>query len=230
MNSGPRNFLIFRWQDLVEAVGPPFKLNRSTTEAEHRPDPRHRKSVILKVDWRASHPPFVASGVRVRECSVQWTRASGRSAADKKEADMRRIIMVSAVVALLFASAACHKSGLAQNEREEFTAWAINLVAGPGPSNATVDITVDRWSTDAQRDQLLAAVKEGGPDALLTALQKMRPSSAAFARRIRWVTTCAMPARPRSMKAAARSSSARIARSGTGKHATGLECSTIASP
>ncbi len=85
---------------------------------------------------------------------------------------MRRIIMISAVAALLFASL-LPQTGLAQNEREEFTAWAINLVAGPGPSNATVDITVDRWSTDAQRDQLLAAVKEGGPDALLTALQKM---------------------------------------------------------
>ena len=59
--------------------------------------------------------------------------------------------------------------------KEEFTAWAVNLVAGPGPSNATVDITVERWSTDAQRDQLLTALKEGGPDKLLEALQKMRP-------------------------------------------------------
>ena len=49
-----------------------------------------------------------------------------------------------------------------------------------GPKTATVDIRVERWSTDAEREQLLGILKEGeGKDryrtnqTLLKALQKM---------------------------------------------------------
>jgi hypothetical protein len=37
-----------------------------------------------------------------------------------------------------------------------------------------VDIVIDRWSTDQERDQLKAALKEGGPDTLLRALKKIK--------------------------------------------------------
>jgi hypothetical protein len=64
----------------------------------------------------------------------------------------------------------------AQNAPEEFTAFAINL--NSGPKTATVDIKIERWSTDAQRDQLLSILKENkdiyrANQALLKALQKM---------------------------------------------------------
>jgi hypothetical protein len=38
----------------------------------------------------------------------------------------------------------------------------------------TVEITIERWSTDEERRNLQAALKEGGPDALLKALQKQK--------------------------------------------------------
>jgi hypothetical protein len=37
----------------------------------------------------------------------------------------------------------------------------------------TVDITINRWSSDADRDRLLAILREKGQDALLDALQKL---------------------------------------------------------
>jgi hypothetical protein len=54
------------------------------------------------------------------------------------------------------------------------TAFAVNMSnVGRGGAN-TVDIQIDRWSTDAERDQLITAFNEKGPDALLRELQKTK--------------------------------------------------------
>ncbi len=59
------------------------------------------------------------------------------------------------------------------SEPERFTALAVNI-GTPGRTGAgTVEIQVDRWSTDEDRDKLLTVLKEQGPDKLLEALQKM---------------------------------------------------------
>jgi hypothetical protein len=56
---------------------------------------------------------------------------------------------------------------------KRFTAFAVNL-GTPGPASAgTVEIAVTRWSTDAERDRLLAVLMEKGPDKLLDALQRL---------------------------------------------------------
>ncbi len=56
------------------------------------------------------------------------------------------------------------------------TAFAVNLGANrPRAQASTVQITISKWSTDAQRDQLMTVLKEKGEQALLTALQKMPP-------------------------------------------------------
>jgi hypothetical protein len=61
----------------------------------------------------------------------------------------------------------------AQNEKEKFTGFAINM--NSGPKTAVLDFTITRWSTDEERAQLLAIVKENkNPTAkLLKALQKL---------------------------------------------------------
>ena len=41
--------------------------------------------------------------------------------------------------------------------KESFTGFAINL--NSGPTTATVDFTITRWSTDAERQSLLALIK-----------------------------------------------------------------------
>ena len=58
----------------------------------------------------------------------------------------------------------------------KFTAFAINM--NSGPKTATVDIVINNWSTDAQRDALLGILQEQkdvyrANQALLKALQKM---------------------------------------------------------
>ena len=60
-----------------------------------------------------------------------------------------------------------------QNATERFTGFAINM--NSGPSTATVDFTIERWSTDAERQRLLAIIAEhkDPTDPLLKALQKM---------------------------------------------------------
>jgi hypothetical protein len=56
---------------------------------------------------------------------------------------------------------------------ERFTAFAVDLGV-PGRSSAgPVEIAVERWSTDAERDRLLKALVEKGPDKLLDTLQDL---------------------------------------------------------
>jgi hypothetical protein len=61
----------------------------------------------------------------------------------------------------------------AQNPQEKFTGFAINM--NSGPKTAVVDFTIDRWSTDTERESLLEIIKaERDPtDKLLRALQRM---------------------------------------------------------
>ena len=55
---------------------------------------------------------------------------------------------------------------------ERFTALAVNMDSTVGRTGAqTVEIAVDRWSTEAQRDRLLQVLQTEGPEELLSALQ-----------------------------------------------------------
>jgi hypothetical protein len=81
----------------------------------------------------------------------------------------RALIAVSAVL-IGSSSAVAQTNG----QKEEFTAVAIannTIQTGAG----TVLITVDRWSTAAERDRLVSTLMEKGPRALLDALQDTRP-------------------------------------------------------
>ncbi len=53
---------------------------------------------------------------------------------------------------------------------ETFTARAFQMQSG---STGTVEITITRWSTDAEREILLAALKQAGQPAMIDELQKL---------------------------------------------------------
>jgi len=56
---------------------------------------------------------------------------------------------------------------------EHFTAFAVDISnTAPGSNTTTVDIVINRYSSDADRDRLLAALDKG-QEALLSELQKM---------------------------------------------------------
>jgi hypothetical protein len=75
-----------------------------------------------------------------------------------------------AVIALAAAGA------FAQAGRERFVAYAVDFGSlGRAPASGTVEIIVERWSTDAERRTLVSAFKEKGPEGLREALQKTKP-------------------------------------------------------
>ena len=67
-------------------------------------------------------------------------------------------------------------AGLSANAavaRERFVATAVNI-ATPGPTGSgRVEIVIDRYSTDAERDRLSNALLEKGPEKLLDTLQDL---------------------------------------------------------
>ena len=64
--------------------------------------------------------------------------------------------------------------GQTSDTKEQFTAFAVNLAGGASARAGTVEMTVERWSSDAERDELRTALLEKGPDGLLSALQKTK--------------------------------------------------------
>jgi hypothetical protein len=58
---------------------------------------------------------------------------------------------------------------------QRYTATAINTNTN-NASAGTIDIAVDRWSTDKERDTLMSALLQKGPDKLLDVLHDMPPA------------------------------------------------------
>jgi hypothetical protein len=54
------------------------------------------------------------------------------------------------------------------------SAFAVNMSNISTGSANTVEIVIDRWSTDEEREQLITTFLEKGPDKLLSALQKLK--------------------------------------------------------
>jgi len=61
-------------------------------------------------------------------------------------------------------------SAQTQGSPERYRAMAVNMDSG---RSSTVDIVVDRWSTDSERQKLLDTLIEKGPDKLLDVLQDL---------------------------------------------------------
>lgn len=90
---------------------------------------------------------------------------------------VRPIARVFVTLLALIPLLAAPLAGVAQETaKEKFTGFAINL--NSGPRTATVDFTIERWSTDAERTTLLNAItteKDAiqSNNTLLRLLQKM---------------------------------------------------------
>ena len=83
----------------------------------------------------------------------------------------------SSVVALAFLVILLTRPAASQSNQppERFTAFAVSLGDMRQASGASaVDITIDRWSTDAERQQLIDVLQTKGPGQLLETLRDMR--------------------------------------------------------
>ena len=85
---------------------------------------------------------------------------------------MRRNALLAALAVVLSLAALVTATAASQKPIETFTAFAASLGTG---RTAAVEIAVDRWSTDDEREMLLTTLQEFGPDRLLQALEKIRP-------------------------------------------------------
>jgi hypothetical protein len=79
-------------------------------------------------------------------------------------------------VATLFSVAVTPATSGEQTLPEHYTAFAVTT-GGPLTSAGAgqIDITISRWSTDAETDRFLGALKKGGHEALLDEFQDVKP-------------------------------------------------------
>lgn len=81
------------------------------------------------------------------------------------------LVVVGAALALV-APALAQEAAPAQKLPLKLSAFAVSMQAG---ISGVLDINIDRWSTDAEREMLIKTFVEGGQDKLLNALQDIRP-------------------------------------------------------
>ncbi len=86
-------------------------------------------------------------------------------------------LVIGAALACIASVAGQQPTAPTKKDPLRFTAFAVSMPAGQA---GTVDIVIERWSTDAERKSLLdllagASFKSGGQDKLLRALQKIEP-------------------------------------------------------
>lgn len=89
---------------------------------------------------------------------------------------MRKGLLTAFACAAAIATVSAQQQSAAQlanNAPETFSAFAVDMNARGGAATTAVDIHVQRYSTDAERDKLLDAFKSGGQDRLLDVLQKL---------------------------------------------------------
>jgi hypothetical protein len=85
----------------------------------------------------------------------------------------RKRIFVLSVVGLLVSLAPAVAQGSKPIAR--YRAFAVNPIGGRGANAGVVQIAVERWSTDQEREALITILKEKGSKALLDALVKLPP-------------------------------------------------------
>jgi hypothetical protein len=78
--------------------------------------------------------------------------------------------IVAAVGVTLFGAAAGY--GQTNQEALEISAFAVNMSNIGTGANAVVDITINTWSTAEERERLITAMLEKGPDELMKVLTK----------------------------------------------------------
>jgi hypothetical protein len=84
----------------------------------------------------------------------------------------RRQFTVMAALLMLVAVVAYSQTN---GQHERFTANAVSLSPEYGTGQRVVEITVDRWSPNAERQRLVTALQTKGPNELLKQLQKNKP-------------------------------------------------------
>jgi hypothetical protein len=84
---------------------------------------------------------------------------------------MKRAITVLPAILVLVGSLAVAQTN---GQPERFTANAVSLSPEYGTGQQVVEITIDRWSPNSERQRLVSALQQKGSDELLKQLQKTK--------------------------------------------------------
>ena len=82
-------------------------------------------------------------------------------------------IAVAALAGAIVARVDARLNAQTAGEPIRLSAWAVNMSNIATGANAVMNIRVDRWSTDRERDELIATFVEGGQDKLLDKLREV---------------------------------------------------------
>jgi hypothetical protein len=85
----------------------------------------------------------------------------------------RRLLQLTTIAALLLTAAAPARAQT-NIEAEEFTAFAVNMGALSGGGTAQLIMTVNRWSSQAEREELFATLKQKGQQGLLDSIRSAK--------------------------------------------------------
>jgi hypothetical protein len=88
---------------------------------------------------------------------------------------MLRPVLFSTAILALAASFAAEVPIRAQTNGEpiRLSAWAVSMANVATGANAVINIRIDKWSTEAERQQLITTFYDKKQDGLLSALQKV---------------------------------------------------------
>jgi len=87
---------------------------------------------------------------------------------------VRRVLTLQAVVVLVWVVSAVAQTA-SNSPREHFSAIAVNNSTVGRAGEGMVDITINQWTSEADRDRLMTLFREKGEKALLSALQDQKP-------------------------------------------------------
>jgi hypothetical protein len=88
---------------------------------------------------------------------------------------IRPLALAAALVAMTTSGTGAQQTG----EKLEITAFAVSMGTIATGANAVVEITINRWTTPAEREALIKTMLTKGPDQLLRELQRT-PSHGRF--------------------------------------------------
>lgn len=89
---------------------------------------------------------------------------------------MTRVKLLSVILLASLAGAGTVPPAPAEEEAIlRLRAFAVNITGAGRERAGMLEIAIERWSTDEERDRLCAILMESGADALLSALQKAKP-------------------------------------------------------
>jgi hypothetical protein len=95
---------------------------------------------------------------------------------DTNEETQPRFLKKSALAMVLsIALAGVCNPAVQESAVERFEAFAVNMGNIGAGANSTVNIQIERWSTDVERKRLIAAFEKNRQDGLLNELQKVNP-------------------------------------------------------